>query len=144
LRYGHHRQIHFDPSAGTEFAQCQSPATALEDLETAVEDALAHPVDFPSLQQAILPGDKLVLALDEHVPQGPAVVRAVADLLIRWGSRAGDITVLLPAQSDPEIWEDNANGLAIVRHHPDKRLDMAYLAATPAGEPLYLNRALCD
>jgi nickel-dependent lactate racemase len=144
LKYGQNSRLHFDEDRGTEFIECQSEAVGLTDLAAAVESALAHPLDFPALEQAIVPGDKVVLALEAQVPQGPQVAEAIVGLLTRWGASAADITLLVAQAEDGQLRRAAGGEPAVSVHDPTRRDKLAYLAATPAGDPLYLNRLLCD
>jgi nickel-dependent lactate racemase len=136
--------VQFETGGKTRFLECQSQAASLTDLPAAVRQSLAHPLDFPSLEQALVPGDKVVLALDAQVPQGPAVVQAVANSLEQWGVSQKDVTVLVATVEDQAACRQANQQSEVLLHNPAKRDQMAYLAATPAGEPLYLNRVLCD
>lgn len=148
LKYGLNSTLRFETGLDAGFVECRSDAAPLFDLPAAVEQALTHPLDFPSFQQAVLPGDKLVLALDAQVPQGPEVVRAVVSALMKWGAALEDITVLVAteecAASLREASHVAERRATLVVHDPAKRDQMAYLTSTQSGEPLYLNRLLCD
>jgi nickel-dependent lactate racemase len=145
LRYGSDSTLRFETASGTRFTECGGTAAPLANLAAAVETALTHPLDFPSLAQAILPGDQLVVCVDELVPQPKAIIEAVLALLVEWGIELANVTVLIPPTAAGEFPHPAPQeGPTIVIHDPAKREQLAYLAATPAGEPLYLNRVLCD
>src|SRR5690242_3257113 len=70
----------------------------LADPGAATLAALAAPLEFPPLRKAVIPGDRVVLAVAEGVPQAPAIVRAVAKALIDAGITAGDICIVHSAR----------------------------------------------
>jgi nickel-dependent lactate racemase len=152
LRYGADSILEIDLAAGATLTACERPrGDVLPDPRAATVAALAKPLDFPPLRQAVIPGDRVVLALTGAVPQGPAVVSAVVAVVIEAGVAPGDICILRAA-TDPS----SADGLRlalpaeyreqieILTHDPTHRDRLSYLAANPDGEGIYVNRRLFD
>ena len=54
----------------------------------------AQPLGFPPLGRAIVPGDKVVLALDGNVPRVADLVAATVEALVDGGVNASEITIL--------------------------------------------------
>jgi nickel-dependent lactate racemase len=147
LRYGENLEVGLDVPDGALVAEFLAPrGEPIGDPQGAVAAALASPLDFPPLEQAVVPGDRVVLALGADVPCARAVVGALLETLLRRGVEPGAITILRPetaaAQSkDLALIE---RSVKVVTHQPGNREQLAYLAATADGKPVYLNRALCD
>jgi nickel-dependent lactate racemase len=150
LSYGDDAAVSLDLGEDALVANCQRDLGApLGELGPAVASALAAPLDYPPLAQCIVPGDKIVLALEPGVPRAAELVEALVEYLGTVGVGPADITLLGagsrveddPAQLVPAV----ARGaMQTARHDPADRRQLSYLAATPKGRPVYLNRALCD
>src|SRR5262245_12963766 len=80
---------------GRLLADWHGPAgVAARDVEPLVREALERPRQYPPLRQAVVPGDRVVIALDATVPAAREVLAAVSDTLVRAGVDRGSITVL--------------------------------------------------
>ena len=100
--------------------------------------ALAVPVDFPPLALAVVPGDRVAVALDLPADLASGAVTELARIFHE--GEVADLTVVstrtAPADLPPGVsWEV---------HDPDNRERIAYLATTQDGQRIYLNRALTD
>ncbi len=150
LNYGEHGRFSCEMDASRVVAACCGP-----DAQTQVEEqlarALAQPDEFPPLEQAVIPDDHVVLALDRYTPQASSLVAAVWSVLAKRGVDPDRVTILQPAPnngtplSDPrgELPEAVRSRLKWKTHEPDGDR-CAYLAATSSGERVYLARELID
>ncbi|HEV2969792.1 MAG TPA: lactate racemase domain-containing protein [Pirellulales bacterium] len=153
LRYGADSTLKLDIEPAALLAECHAPrGVAVADPAAVVSAALADPLDFPPLRRAVIPGDRVVLALEPELPQAPALVSSVISTLLEAGAAAADICVLqsrgghsvtadslrfrLPAECTEKI--------DFVGHDPRDRGQLSYLAANEDGEPIYVNRRLFD
>ena len=153
LHYGTERSVHLNLNNGSLFDEFGLPrGDALTDPPEAIEAALAAPLDFPPLARCVTPSDRVVLALDEGVPQVMAIVNTTISYLLRTGIDLDAITILQTEadvqaginearQSWPAEWQERIH---VVTHDPNDRNQMAYLATTEEGETIFLNRALTD
>ncbi len=152
LPYGARSILELDIPPGALVAQCgQPPGNAIADPARAIAQALDAPLDYPPLRQSVVPGDKIVLALGEGVPQAAQIVQALVDRCLEAGVSAADITLLQSrsdSQSDPDAAHALLTGLAqpIQRlvHDPLDRNRLCYLAASSEGKPIYIHRALSE
>ncbi len=66
-----------------------------DSMVAAVRHAVEHPLDFPPVRQAVVPGDRVAIALDSSL----AGVRPVLDLILEQLQQSGveptDVTVVL-------------------------------------------------
>jgi nickel-dependent lactate racemase len=116
-----------------------------------LEDALFHPLDFPPLEQAVIPGDRVTLALDRGTPEGPALVAGVWQALERRGVDPGHLTIIdpaspgRPAPPDPRAALPDAVRRAVrwTTHTPTDE-SCRYLASTASGERIYLAPEVVD
>jgi len=153
LRYGADSSVSLEFPEGVPVAECGTPpATPLDDLDAAVTRALAEPLEYPPLARCTTPGDRVVLALDEGVPQAGQIAAVVIRVLAASGVQPDGITVLRTARDahngfgDPTGWlpEEVHSRITLAAHDPDDRRSIAYLAAFEKGEPILLNRLLTD
>lgn len=122
----------------------------LADPAAAVEVALGDPLNFPPLERATVPGDRIVLALEHDVPQAATLVAAVAGYLVRQGVSPDQLVVLKalaganesdPRQLLPQAWRDE---VTLEIHAPETPGRLSLLASSHDGKPVYLNRTLLD
>lgn len=127
----------------------------LEDPCSATSEALATPLGFPPLGQAIVPGDRIAIALSAEVPCGAELVAGVitalendevlksSDIQLVYAGTPQEfqqlqlqLAELLPAGQFEQLRQ--------VIHQPDDSNELAYLAASHDASAIYLNRELCD
>lgn len=152
LPYGRDRLFEAQVPHSLLVAHHQGPPPVV-DLEAQLAAALASPLEFPALKQAVLADDRIVLALDRCTPQAPALVRGVWDVLAANGVQPRDVLILQPASLSTTLLEDPRNQLpedvreqvGWIRHDPAADDgQFAYLAATTAGDRVYLAREAVD
>ncbi|MGC4001917.1 MAG: lactate racemase domain-containing protein [Pirellulales bacterium] len=112
---------------------------------------LDQPLDFPALAKAIVPDDQIVLALGDDVPAPARLVAGVVAYLQDHGVTPEQIRVLRTQAEeargqDPlaDCSDDVRAAIRLVTHHPERRGDLAYLAADAAAEPIYFQRCLIE
>lgn len=152
LPYGSESSLALELSPEALVAAYDAPhGVALADPVSAVQAAVRGPLEFPPLRQATVPGDRIVLALEEGVPRGADVVAAVTSYLVKEGTEADHITILqAPAdgaeQGDPRgrLPEEWRGEVALEVHAPEVSGKLALLGSSREGRPVYLNRTLLD
>ena len=101
LRYGTRGSIELDLPDDRLIACCGSTEEpVLADVRAATAAAIATPIGFPPLARAVVPGDRVVLALDHDVPRGREIVSALFDCLVTNGLDPADLTLLTVGASD--------------------------------------------
>lgn len=149
LKYGASSTLELDVPDAALIARPDETDKVIEDPAAAVRKALADPVNFPPLSQAVVPGDRVVLALDPEVPQAGEIVAGAVAALVDAGVDPDHITVL-QAQRHEHTADLSARlgsaapGVVFSVHDPDDRGQLAYLAASKDASPIVLNRHLCD
>lgn len=153
------KQLHFGADSAVSYAARSGLVhwagpnnRPIADVQAATAEALAAPIDFPPLRMAVVPGDKIVLALEPGVPRAPALVAAVVNAVLQGGASAEDITVLhthddpQSAASDPrdKLPEAVRRQVSLATHHPDQRKDLSFLGADEHDQPIYVSRHLFD
>jgi len=128
----------------------QTPLLSTDEIAAAVRTQLGSPLDYPPLSQATIPGDRVVLAVDREVPQLLSVLDGTL-LALRDAGVEAALTTIVFADAAADLETIDA-GLSICGHaecqlkihDPDNEKERALLGVTRMGEPLRLNRELCD
>ncbi|MHB0957346.1 MAG: lactate racemase domain-containing protein [Pirellulaceae bacterium] len=150
LRYGSASTLELEISPDALVADCTPGRKNLvPDPVAAVSEALANPVGYPPLAQAVVPGDRVVIALDPHVPCWRQITAGVVQTLITANVNPSDIVVLTSDEHASDAsWQADLPGggadLGFVIHDPHDKAGLCYLAASKQAEPIYLNRHLCE
>ncbi|MCA9187717.1 MAG: lactate racemase domain-containing protein [Pirellulaceae bacterium] len=151
LRFGNDQQIALRAGAHVQVFRTGVPAgEPLDDPEAAVAAALVDPLQYPPLNQATVPGDRIVLALDRDVPQAPAVLSGVIGALLDGVTEPEDITVVTADPQPRGEWflslipPSARRHIKVTGHTPSEPSQLEYLATSRDGQPIYINRLICD
>ena len=133
--------------AGTHFAP-----ESLDEVAAAAAAAIAEPLDYPALREAVVPGDRVVIALQSNLPAAAAIVASVWEVLSDRGVRAEDVLILqaprLDRRPEPDpradLPEAAAEAISWRTHDALDESEIAYLASSSTGERVYLAKALVD
>jgi len=115
-----------------------------EAAAVAVRDALEQPLDFPPVRQAVVPGDRVAIALDSSLGVVGPLLSVLVDLLCQSGVEPGDVTVVASAGNRARLPDQLPQGIALELHDPTDQRRLAYLATTNEGRRIYLNRHVTD
>jgi nickel-dependent lactate racemase len=135
-------------SSGVDTAGASSSRD--EALLAMYEQALGNPVGFPPLDQAIVPGDTVVLAIDGSLPELEASATAITKWLTQRGLRAENLTCLLSDASETtrasveQAMQAAGSEVSVALHNPDDQEHLAYLAAADSADPIYMNRLMVE
>jgi nickel-dependent lactate racemase len=114
--------------------------------------ALRSPIEYPSIDQAVIPGDRITLALDRHTPGAAVLVAGIWDLLAPRGIEPEKFTVIQPAPRldsqlpDPrdELPEEVRSLVRWTLHDPALKDGCVYLASTASNERVYMARDVVE
>jgi hypothetical protein len=121
---GHWSGPSIDPSA--------EPAAAI------FRRAIENPSEFPPLNLAVVPGDRVIVPLDPSTPELAAILGAMVTAL-----RASEVEGITVVSTAPEP-SDLPEGVAWRVPDPDEQSQLAYLSSTTEGRRIYLNKYLTD
>ena len=146
--YGDGVVVGVDLSATQVLADCQLPnATPLDDPAAAVVAALVDPLGFPPLRSAVVPDDRVVIAIDRGVPQSVPVVAGIVQSLQECEHTVGAISVVVSEESSDildGVPRALRSQLEVTVHDPSNPDSLSYLAASKEGKPIYFNKQICD
>jgi nickel-dependent lactate racemase len=127
------------------------PVPPLADLRSSLSHAMESPIGLPSLDQLIVPGDTIALAIDPALPELPAIVGFAVQWIHEKGTELASIKVVLASKLESLKSETLASlaaiGLGDVEvelHDADDDQAVAYVAANEESDPIYINRTLVD
>lgn len=152
LKYGENSRLELDLATETLVPEAANVAPGSQDAAVSAVAAVDRPLDFPPLRQAVVPGDRVVLAIASDVPQAAEVVAAIVPALVEGGVTPEDVTVLQTledvnaGQPDPrsQLPDSLLNSVQLFTHNPAEQTQLSYLAADDHAEPIYLNRRMCE
>jgi len=151
LHYGSSGELQLDlPASGDSLFV--ERLTALPNPPEAIRAALRQPLDFPPLARSVVPGDRVVIALDRLTPQGPQLIAELWRELASAGVTPEQLLILQPTALDGSRLTDPRSELpAEIRstvawkiHDATNSEQIAYLANTTNGERVYLARELVE
>jgi lactate racemase len=141
----HDARLDFEVPEASFVGSWRGPAgLGPREQRSALVDSLENPRDFPALRQAVVPGDRVVIAWDPTIGEAGAVLATLAELFEAAGVEDGDLTVLTPSSGRENLVDVLLRGTKVVVHDPNDRAQLAYLATTKQGRRVYLNRLLTD
>jgi nickel-dependent lactate racemase len=151
LAYGYEGRFSCEIDAGRMVASPEPPQPN-EAYRDELRMALAQPLDYPPLGKALIPGDKVTLALDRGVPESAGLIAETWGVLAEREIAPEDVTIVQPAGRRGDRSTDPRSKLpASVRkemkwvvHDPNDSARCGYLATTASGERIYLAREVID
>lgn len=148
LRYGDEQlfSMELDPS---RLAFRHMPPAPASDFASDLKRQLESPLDFPPLEMAIVPDDRVVIALARHTPGAAEIIAAVWSIFERRSVKPKDVTILQPASWNATQLPDPRESLPkavrkamhwTIHDATDKKRER-FLANSANGERIYLD---CD
>lgn len=117
--------------------------------EVLLRNSLNTPIGIDApLHRALTADDRIVVVLDEFLPNVPLLLGTLFDHLATAGVQPSAVTILLPPGHTGESWIDDLpdeySDVTVEVHDPEERTRIAYLATTRSGRRIYLNRTLVE
>lgn len=110
-------------------------AWSIADSAAAAQRALETPLNFPSLKESVVPGDKLAIALDEAVPDAVNVVRGVIAAAQAAGIETAAISVVASEEDFCKMLrEELGEGIKVVIHDPEDEQQLALVCLNEKNE----------
>lgn len=131
------------------------PVPASPDPATAIEGAIAHPLDTPSLSDLVRPDETVVILIDDHTRLTPTalILPPILEALRRGGVKDDDITIMITHGthrlcSEEEVrWKTGRQvygHLRIEQHRCQDEDQQVYLGLTSRGTPVWINRLVVE
>jgi nickel-dependent lactate racemase len=122
------------------------------DFSAELEETLNAPLDFPPVEQTVLPDDHITLALDRDTPEAASLLAAVWNIFAKRDVQPENVLIIQPPNTTGAKYVDPRGKLPkSVRdsiewkiHDPAAKNACRYLAATSSGERIYLARDVVD
>lgn len=123
----------------------------LADPSAVVRERLAAPLGAPPWVRALTPDDRVTIVLESGLADFAPLVAPILDTLAEAGVADRNVTILLTTMHPPTRGQQVTEWLA--RHRPEVALathdaaqaeSLVYLASTPKGNRVYLDRQVVD
>ncbi len=115
-----------------------------EALAAATAAGFESPPDYPALRLAVVPGDRVVLALDPATPGLVAILPVLFAILREAGVADDAIRIVAPTPAPTGLALTLPSAVTWTVHDPEDRAELAYLASLESERRVYLNRHLID
>ena len=118
-----------------------------------IVDGVRQPLEFPALELALVPDDRVVIVLDRGVPSAAEIINAAWSSIALAELMPGNVLILQPASMtvgrpppDPrrQLPAGVRDQISWKIHDPTADNATGYLASSAAGERLYLSREVLD
>lgn len=134
-------------------------ASGSVEIPPTVAMAMEKPIDFPSIDRALVPGDRVAIAVHDSLPQASLVVQSLIDWLFNHPALSDlRLSVVLANGQDtlaeqitswlsdkyPESTQGDEPQCSVVCHDPDDPHSLEYIAASDQAEAIYLHRELVE
>jgi nickel-dependent lactate racemase len=155
LAYGPDAMAADVPEANTVGIYAPQRVQAKGDVEIAIEQSLARPIDVPSLSEMVSPGETVAVLLDDHTRTTPAamILPHILRELVHGGVRSQDITILITHGTHRLSREDEVRHKVgpevygryrIEQHQSTDEGNLVYVGMTSRGTPVWINRLVVD
>ena len=116
------------------------------EVSSAIKAAMESPIDFPPIGSAIVPGDRVALAIDPNLPSADRIITALIEVLERSGAGIIDLVIGTEATDENKSSLETLLGErgTVHLHQTHQRASFRYLGPDVGGDPVYLNRWLVD
>lgn len=114
------------------------------DPSQAVEQSLAAPLEFPPLPAALVPGDRVAIAVGDDIPQVADVVLGAVRAFEQAGVGTNEIDVVLADAADEAVLVGKLGGAQITVHNPADAAQLCFVGLTSEGRELRINRHVFD
>jgi hypothetical protein len=136
--------------SGCGLASIRRASSPVADLADAIDGAFCQPIGFTRLDQAIVSGDVVALAIDAATPSLLPVVAEICQWIVEHGTTPENLRIVMAA--DDGMVEQLGQGLSrkglsaarLELHDPDNSQQISYVAADDEAQPIYINRTLVD
>ncbi|MBA2115682.1 lactate racemase domain-containing protein [Bremerella alba] len=132
-------------------ANLQADALPASDLAETIVTALSHPVGFPELANASVPGDTILFAFGKEVSDVEGVARGVVRYAQQSNLSDRQFQFLLPCdaltpvvESLKQVVSPLGESVEVLVHQPQDQKSNSFLTSTQENRAIILNRHLCD
>jgi hypothetical protein len=135
---------------GPQLASIRLSGLAIADLADVMDAAFSEPVGFTRLDQAIVPGDTVALAVDPALPAAVSVIAETCHWIVEHGTAPENVRAVMAADNglmeelERELTRKGLKAVQLELHDPDDSQRVSYVAADDEAQPIYINRTLVD
>jgi hypothetical protein len=141
---GGYGSLELNSSVGNVARADRISSRAAVDVVGVVKAALESPRSFPTLAAALVPGDRVAIAVGDHIPQAADVVRGALQAFERAGVEPSLIDVVLADSADAAVLDGTLGEARVAVHTPSDASQLCFVGLTAAGRELRINRRLFE
>ncbi len=121
------------------------PAPTVSDPAAATKLALSVPLHFPSLAEGVVPGDRLVIAIDEAVPEPVSILRGALEAAMQAGIAPDAIAVVTSDEAFGTLLRGElGESVRVVVHDPDDPENLCLIGLNEKQKPVRINRTIFE
>ncbi|QDT64952.1 lactate racemase domain-containing protein [Calycomorphotria hydatis] len=123
---------------------------SVDSVTEATQEALANPIEFPQVELAVIPDDRVVIALDAETPSANTVLDVLLRRLESAGVDIGQLTIVVSRDETTDeapallLSNEFKDRVQIACPDPADEDQFRYLASTAGGERIYLADPVID
>lgn len=140
LSYGHGKKFECEIDCEKPVWQHLGPETVSQS-ESTIQSALDKPLEYPGVERAVVPGDRIAIVVDPETPCWPEIVAALRKRLLSAGIEGDAIRVVLNREINEQDLPANLSPATvgtIISHSEAMKGRSVYLASTAEGQRIYL------
>jgi len=149
VSYGESRRVELPAQDVDTVGPDAASFPPLANPASAVREAIAHPLEFPTLADATVPGDRVAVVIDPSVPAATSVAIGAIAALLDAGVEPACMTVVSTGAIDADSLRDGLSGVGapeaqLEQHNPFDNDACAMVGVTKAGDALRINRTIAE
>lgn len=144
IQLGRHGSLQLNGTADNLRYPAERAETPVVEAACAVVDSLAEPLEFPPLESALVPGDRVAIAVGRNLPQITEIMKGAICAFQSAGIESSAIAVVLDDSSYESSLVGQLGEARIAMHHPADPSQLCFAGLTSAGRELRINRQLYE
>ncbi|MEX2171251.1 MAG: lactate racemase domain-containing protein [Pirellulales bacterium] len=144
INIGRYGSLELNGSADHVLQAASAHRESPVDAAQAIEQSLAVPLAFPALAEALVPGDRVAVAVGDGIPQVADVVHGALRTLEQAGVERDSIDVVLADAADEQSLAGKLGAARLAVHNPGDASQLCFMGLTSAGRELRINRHLFE
>lgn len=140
LSYGHGKKFECEIECENQVWQHLGPATVAQPA-LVIQSALNEPLEYPGVERAVVPGDRIAIVVDPETPCWADIIAALRKRLLSAGIESDAIRVVLNREISEQDLPANLSSAAVgtvISHSEAMQGRSVYLASTAEGQRIYL------
>lgn len=144
IQLGLQGSLELNDSDGKLRFPAEREASPVVDAEAAMVTALTEPLEFPPLEAALVPDDRVAIAVGSNLPQIAEIMQGAMRAFELAGIESSAIDVVLADSADEAGLAGQLGEARITIHDPADGKQLCFVGLTSVGRELRINRQLFE